>query len=130
MGYLDMYWECMRLKSLKLQLSFFGDFYVFWFFDFYNKSIIEIKKKQMNPTFYIIIKPPEQTKPCQNFFMLEGHCRAQWLQFWLFDYFLIFFDYAKFQKDWTTFILDILQWSPLWIFGESQKQKTSKGGPL
>ena len=49
---------------------------------------------------------------------------------WLLAYFLISFDYAKFQKHWATFILDILQWSPLWIFGESQKQKTPKGGPL
>ena len=64
------------------------------------------------------------------------HCCAKFLSFELETsnfgdlFFFIFFDYAKFQKDWTTFILDILQWSPLWIFGESQKQKTSKGGPL
>ena len=50
-------------------------------------------------------------------------------KFWLLAYFLILFDCAKFQKDWTTFILDILQGS-LWIFGKLQKQKTSKGGPL
>jgi hypothetical protein len=29
------------------------------YFDFSNNSIIEIKKKQLNPSFYIIIKPPE-----------------------------------------------------------------------
>ena len=44
-------------------------------------------------------------------------------KFWLLAYFLIFFDYAKFQKDWTTFILDILQGSPLWVFGRLQKQR-------
>ena len=32
--------------------------------------------------------------------------------------FLISFDCAKFQNHWATFILDILQWSPLWFFGE------------
>ena len=50
-------------------------------------------------------------------------------KFWLLVYFLIFFNCAKFQKDWTTFILDILQgshWSPLWIFGTSQKRKNIK----
>ena len=51
-------------------------------------------------------------------------------KFWLLAYLLIFFDYAKFQKDWTTFLLDILQGSPLWIFGRLQKQKISKGGSL
>ena len=29
-------------------------------------------------------------------------------KFWLLAYFLIFFNYAKFQKDWTNLILDIL----------------------
>ena len=51
----------------------------FGFIDFYNNSIIEIKKKQMNPSFYIIIKPPELTKPCQNLFILKVDCRAPWL---------------------------------------------------
>ena len=36
--------------------------------------------------------------------------------------FLIFFNRAKFQKDWTTFILDILQWYLLWSFDRLQKQ--------
>ena len=31
-------------------------------------------------------------------------------------YFLISFDCAKFQKDWTTLILDILQWFPPLVF--------------
>ena len=29
-------------------------------------------------------------------------------KFWLLAYFLIFFNCAKFQKDWTTFVIDIL----------------------
>ena len=33
-------------------------------------------------------------------------------KFWLHAYFLIFFNCAKFQKHWTTFILDIIQGSP------------------
>ena len=66
------------------------------------------------------------------------HCCPKFLFFKLetsnFSYLLIFwfcFNCAKFQKDWTTFILDILQGSPLWIFGRLQKQtKKSKVGPL
>ena len=62
---------------------------------------------------------------CQNFVFWVRD-----FKFWLLAYFLILFNCAKFQKDWTTFILDILQGSPLWIFGRLQKQNTSKGGPL
>ena len=45
------------------------------------------------------------------------------IKFWLLAYFLIFFSCPKFQKDWTTFILGILQWSPLWIFGRLWENK-------
>ena len=55
---------------------------------------------------------------------------ARYFKFWLLAYFFILLNCAKFEEDWTTFILDILQGSPLWIFGKLQKQKTSKGGPL
>ena len=52
------------------------------------------------------------------------------LKFWLLAYFFILLSCAKFQQDWTTLILDILQGSPLWILGRLKNQKTSKGGPL
>ena len=49
--------------------------------------------------------------------LLESTLLCQIFVFWVRDfkfgllaYFLISFDCAKFQKDWTTFILDILQW--------------------
>ena len=48
-------------------------------------------------------------------------------KFWLLAYFLIFFDYAKFQKDWTTFILDILQWSPFGVFCFCDSPKIQRG---
>ena len=71
----------------------------------------------------------------QTFWRL--HCCTNCLFFDLeisnFGDLLIFFilsDCAKHQKDWTKFIIDILQGSPIWIFGRLQKQKTSKGGPL
>ena len=51
----------------------------FDFIDFSNNSIIEIVKTQLNPSFYIIIKPPELTKPCQNLFILKVDRRAPWL---------------------------------------------------
>ena len=44
-------------------------------------------------------------------------------------YLLILLNCAKFEEGWTTFMLDILQGSPLWSFGKLQKQKTSKGDP-
>ena len=55
---------------------------------------------------------------------------ARYFKFWLLAFFLILLNCAKFEEDWTTFILDILQGSPLWSFGKLQKQKTSKGGPF
>ena len=55
---------------------------------------------------------------------------ARYFKFWLLAYFLILLNCAKFEKDWTTFILHILQGSPLWIFGKLQKQKNIKGGTL
>ena len=44
--------------------------------------------------------------------------------------FFNFLNCAKFQKDWTKFILNILQWSPTLNFGRLQKQKTSKVGTI
>ena len=41
---------------------------------------------------------------------------ARYFKFWLLAYFLILLNCAKFEEDWTTFILDILQGSPLWYF--------------
>ena len=42
------------------------------------------------------------------------HIRLKIKKFWLLlAYFFIFLNGAKFQKDWTTFILDILQWSTI-----------------
>ena len=49
---------------------------------------------------------------------------------WLLAYFLIFFDCTKFQKDWTIFILDILQGSPLWCFFVFVIYQKFKGGTL
>ena len=49
--------------------------------------------------------------------------------FWLLAYFLIFFTSANFQKDWTTFILDILQGSPLWILVDYKNKKHQRGDP-
>ena len=54
---------------------------------------------------------------------------ARYFKFWLLAYFFILLNCAKFEEDWTTFILDILWGSPLWIFGKLKKQKTSKGDP-
>jgi hypothetical protein len=50
--------------------------------------------------------------------------------FWLLTYFLILLNCAKFEDYCTTFILYILQGSPLLIFGKLQKQKNIQGGPL
>ena len=55
---------------------------------------------------------------------------ARYFKSWLLAYFFILLNCAKFEEDWTTSMLDILQGSPLWIFGKLQKQKTSKGGTL
>ena len=65
------------------------------------------------------------------------HC---WTKFLVFELILqmlatcLFFYFvwliAKFWKDWTTFILDILQGSPLWIFGKLQKTKKHQRGTL
>ena len=49
---------------------------------------------------------------------------ARYFKFWLLAYFFILLNCAKFEEDWTTFILHILQGSPLWILGKLQKQKT------
>ena len=69
--------------------------------------------------------------------LLETALLCQIFVFWVRDfkfgllaYFLNLFDCAKFQKDWTTFILDILQWSPLWCFFMLCFTKNLKGGPL
>ena len=48
------------------------------------------------------------------------------IKFWLLVFFFFLLNCAKFEKDWTTFILHIL----LWIFGKLQKQKNMKGGTL
>ena len=47
---------------------------------------------------------------------------ARYFKFWLLAYFFILLNCAKFEEDWTTFILHILQGSPLWIFGRLQKK--------
>ena len=44
-------------------------------------------------------------------------------------YFLILFDYAKFRKDWTTFILDILQGSPFEFLVNYKNKKHQRGDP-
>ena len=49
-------------------------------------------------------------------------------KFWLLAYFLILLNFANFQQDRTTLILDIF-WI-IWIFGKLQNQKNIKGGPL
>ena len=52
--------EVWRVSTFKLQLSYFIDFFLYFdFINFSYNSISEIKKKQLNPTFYIIIRPPE-----------------------------------------------------------------------
>ena len=48
-----------------------------------------------------------------------------YFKFWLLPYFLILLNCEKFEEDWTTFMLDILQGS-LWIFDKLQKQKHQK----
>ena len=41
---------------------------------------------------------------------------ARYFKLWLHTYFFILLNCAKFEEDWTTFILDILQGSPLGCF--------------
>ena len=60
---------------------------------------------------------------CPDFLFIESDT---YFNFWLLAYFLILLNCAKFEEDWTTLILDILQGSPLLLFGKLQKQKTSK----
>ena len=42
---------------------------------------------------------------------------------------IFLFNCAKFQKDWTTFILDILQGSLLWILVDYKNKKHQRGDP-
>ena len=55
---------------------------------------------------------------------------ARYFKFWLLVYFLILLNCAKFEKDWTTFILHILQGSPLWCFFVFVIYQKFKGGTL
>ena len=48
-------------------------------------------------------------------------------KFWLLAHFLIFFNYAKFQKEWTTFILDIIQGSPFEFLVDYKNKKHQRG---
>ena len=52
------------------------------------------------------------------------------MKLWLLAYFLILLNCAKFQKDWTAFILDILQGSPFDVFCFCNLPKIQRGGPL
>ena len=61
---------------------------------FWNLSEINVKGVSSKPSGDCIVAP--------NFCFLS-------FKFWLLAYFFILFDCAKIQKDWTTFILDILQ---------------------
>ena len=54
---------------------------------------------------------------------------ARYFKFWLLAYFLILLNCAKFEEDWTTFILDILQGSHLWCFCFCNLPKIQRGDP-
>ena len=53
---------------------------------------------------------------------------ARYFKFWLLAYFLILLNCAKFEKDWTTFILDILQGSPFEFLVNYKNKKHQRGG--
>ena len=95
----------LKIRSTTLKAKISGTYILN---SIYQKSYVVLKRSdhqfQVRNAKRSIFQTSWKPDCCPDFFVF----RVRDFKFWLLAYFLIFFNYAKFQKAWTNLILDIL----------------------